>query len=108
MIKATRHTIIVATNYARKLLKFSLSHQTISISLFIVLGVLGRLSVLAIASLRIHDNASEFACLVEENRCNEYQLEEFNDQFEEIAETRSEPSASPAARPVPTCITECG
>jgi len=47
---------------------------------------LGGLAILAVTSLKIHNNASEFHCLVQENRSNEDQLEEFNDQFEEIAQ----------------------
>lgn len=108
MIKVTRYTIIVATDYARKFLKFSLSNWTALATLITVLGVLGGLSILAVTSLKIHNNASEFYCLMQNNRSSEDQLEEFNDHFEEIAETRSEPSVSPALLPVPICITKCG
>jgi murein DD-endopeptidase MepM/ murein hydrolase activator NlpD len=84
MIIETRYTIIVATEYARKLLKFSLSGRTALVVLIAVLGVSGGLVVLAVTSMKTHSDACEVACLIEENRCNEDQLQEFNNQFEEI------------------------
>jgi murein DD-endopeptidase MepM/ murein hydrolase activator NlpD len=86
MIKATRYTIIVATDYARRLLRFSLSSRAVLVTILAALSIMCGLAILAVTSLKIHNNTSEFYCLVQENRSNEDQLEEFNDQFEEIAE----------------------
>jgi hypothetical protein len=86
MIKKSRYTIIVATDYAKKFFMFSLSNWTASVALIAVLGVSGGLILLTGTSLKTHSDAYEVSCLVQENRCDENQLEEFNDRFKEIRE----------------------
>jgi murein DD-endopeptidase MepM/ murein hydrolase activator NlpD len=84
MLKKNHYTIIVVTDYAKKLFKFSLSNRATLVALLIVLGFLGGLIVLSVTSLRVHTDASEVFALIQENRHNESQLKEFNHRLEEI------------------------